>query len=886
MNFAHELIEILVAFGGGKGGEPGDVAVRFLLPTFFWAMLALVAFRECWRTRSRQDLAIGFAALAGMARELLMFSAEYGGLRGWFEFDALYRIYPPLEHGATMLSGVLIAAAFINYRLSRRQFAVAYLSVSLAAIALLYMATALTWPVFLDAHPRISFGLFWGDMAFRVAASLLMAVAIAILIRSRRQGIRTSDAALIGFLFLFLDEFLMIVNLLMNERHVGTFAPIRHNLHIWAIPCFLGAYWSDLKQSLRSALTAATEEKEKTRAILAGIGDGISIQDTNYKVLFQNEVHKEFIGDHVGELCYQGYEKRDTTCEGCPLSSSFRDGQVHRAERALPFPDGMHYFDITTSPIRDADGAIVAGVEAVREVTEQRRSRDMIEAERERLAVTLRSIGDAVIVTDVAGTVSMINKVAEHLTGWTNQEAAGRPLTEVFHIISEKTREVCANPVEKVITTGVICGLANHTALVRRDGTELIIEDSAAPIRDRESKTIGVVLVFRDTTAKHRMEEELGKMEKLQSVGLLAGGIAHDFNNLLTAIIGNISVAKMHMDKSGKAYLRLLEAEAASKRATDLTYQLLTFSKGGAPVRRATSVVNIIRECATFTLSGTNVAIQYVVADDIWTVDIDPGQISQVFNNLIINAVHAMPEGGLVTCSIDNVVLGENESPMLRAGTYVKIVLQDTGAGIPPEHLARVFEPYFTTKHTGSGLGLASSFSIVRRHDGYITAESKTGQGAAFHIHLPASRTKADVESPDPADLTPGRGRILVMDDERMVLDVAGEMLKDLGYEAAFAKDGQDAIAQYELAQRKGQRFAAVIMDLTIPGGMGGKEAAAKLRELDPVATMLVSSGYSNDPVMADYKKHGFAGVIVKPYTIDGLNRALREAMPRQGEAG
>ncbi|HEX8948030.1 MAG TPA: ATP-binding protein [Dissulfurispiraceae bacterium] len=508
-----------------------------------------------------------------------------------------------------------------------------------------------------------------------------------------------------------------------------------------------------------------------------------------------------------------------------------------------------------------------------------REREERLSEERERLAVTLRSIGDAVIVTDIEGIVTLLNTAAEKLTGWTMREAVGKPLTEVFHIINEKTRERCENPVEAVIKTGLVVGLANHTALIGRDGTEMVIEDSAAPIRDRNSATIGVVLVFRDVTEKRKTEEELLKVEKLQSVGLLAGGLAHDFNNLLTSIIGNISMAKIYTDAGGKAHERLEEAEKAARRATDLTYQLLTFSKGGVPIRKAASVVDIIRELASFTLSGTNVAQAFLVPGEIWNVDVDIGQMSQVFNNLIINAVQAMPGGGKISFILGNAVLSDDEIPPLQKGEYVRISVGDTGAGIPEEHLPRIFDPYFTTKEQGSGLGLASAYSIIRRHDGHITVESKVGAGTTFTIYLPASKNKLASEKTEGRGITTGHGRILVLDDEASVRNVAGEMLRTLGYEVEFATNGTEAIETYRKAAEAGNPFDAVILDLTIPGDMGGKEAVLKLREIDPNMKAIVSSGYSVDPVMAEYEVYGFKGVITKPYTIESFSRTLRETL-------
>ncbi|MBF0557380.1 MAG: transporter substrate-binding domain-containing protein [Nitrospirae bacterium] len=530
-------------------------------------------------------------------------------------------------------------------------------------------------------------------------------------------------------------------------------------------------------------------------------------------------------------------------------------------------------------PFLNEKGEITALLGITRDITEKKKAEDAIATEKERLAVTLRSIGDAVIVTDTDGVITLMNRVAEGLTGWTTDECLGKPLSEVFNIIDDTTRDRCESPVHKALSTGLVVGLANHTALIRKDGSEIIIADSAAAIRDKESKIIGVVLVFRDITAQYKTEAELQKMQKLESLGLLAGGLAHDFNNLLTGIMGNVGLAKMQFDKGHKAFDYLVKAEAATERAASLTQQLLTFAKGGEPIKRKASIANIVKESVEFALHGSNVRCEYMVPADLWNTEVDVGQMAQVFNNLIINAIHAMPNGGIVHISFDNILLAENQVPTLPCGDYVQIEFRDEGTGIAVEHLSKIFDPYFTTKKQGSGLGLTTIFSIINRHGGYITVKSKIGQGTTFYIYLPATRDLSPDECRKKDYVSLGHGRILVMDDESIVRDTAGEMLTALGYEIEFANDGGKAIELYAKAIREKQPFDAVMMDLTIPGGMSGKDAVKKLLEIDAAAKVIVSSGYSTDPIMSNYKEYGFKGVITKPYNISQVSQTISKVL-------
>ncbi|NOY40088.1 MAG: PAS domain S-box protein [Nitrospirae bacterium] len=510
---------------------------------------------------------------------------------------------------------------------------------------------------------------------------------------------------------------------------------------------------------------------------------------------------------------------------------------------------------------------------------ERSRAEERIAAEKERLAVTLQSIGDGVITTDTDGNIVLINKIAEELTGWSQEDAVKRPLTEIFHIINEKTGEPVENPAMKVLKTRGIVGFADKTVLKARDGTERIISDSAAPICDKEGKIIGVVLVLRDITEKLKLEGEILKTQKLESLGVLAGGIAHDFNNLLTAILGNISIAKTYIKPEDKTFERLTEAEKASLRAKGLTRQLLTFAKGGEVMKKTASVAEIIKDSSCFALRGSNVMCKVSIAEDLRPVEIDKAQFSQVIDNLIINAQQAMPKGGTVEVSAENISAVSEKMLPFQEGDFIKISIKDQGSGIPKKNLQKIFDPYFTTKKKGSGLGLAITYSIIKKHDGYITVESKPGTGTTFHIYLPASLRQSPTEVNSNERVYNGWGKILIMDDEGIVRDVAGQMLRLIGYEVEFTADGSEMLEVYKKARESGEPYDAVIMDLTVPGGMGGKDAISKLVEICPGVKAIVSSGYSNDPIMADYRKYGFCGVVTKPYKLQQLSQVLYEVL-------
>jgi PAS domain S-box-containing protein len=384
--------------------------------------------------------------------------------------------------------------------------------------------------------------------------------------------------------------------------------------------------------------------------------------------------------------------------------------------------------------------------------------------------------------------------------------------------------------------------------------------------------------IARDITEQRKLQNEQIKNQKLESLGVLAGGIAHDFNNILTGIVGSISLARMLLEHSHQASGLLVQAEDACQRAADLAQQLLTFARGSQPIKKLVTARRIIEASASLVLRGSRAQSVITVADDLKALEVDEGQLSQAFNNIIINAAQAMPEGGVITISAENAVLGEVNDQSLPSGTYVKFSFTDTGCGISVENQKNIFDPYFTTKASGNGLGLASVHSIISKHAGHIDVSSREGVGTTFVVLLPASDRQAE-ETKIELSVLPGRkhthGPILVMDDEEVIRKLAAEMLLTLGYEVQTCSSGEQAITIYHAAMTAEVPFAAVIMDLTVPGGMGGKEAARRILELDPTAYLIVSSGYSNDPVMAGYTKFGFSATLAKPYNIIGLEKIL-----------
>lgn len=623
---------------------------------------------------------------------------------------------------------------------------------------------------------------------------------------------------------------------------------------------------------------AVNESERKFRSLFESIIDPVNVIDKEFRVVMTNKQFMELKGlsrdEIIDKHCYNVYQGRETKCDFCVADEIFSKRKPDVVEKQLFLPDGSsRIFEIHGYPIFDEKGEVYQVFEILRDITERKQHQEMVEAEKERLSVTLRSIGDGVITTDTSGKILLMNKVAENLTGWTAEEARGKQISNVFKVINALTRQPCENPVEKVLNQGSIVELANHTHLISKDGREMIITDSGAPIRDRNSRIIGVVLVFRDVTEKQKLLENLQKTQKLDLLSVIAGGIAHDFNNLLGGIFGYIEMAK-GITSDEKVLKCLSKAVKVYDRAKNLTQQLLAFTKGGLPVKKTGSLALLLREASQFALSGSSVSCEFAFPDDLWLCDFDENQIGQVIDNIVINAKQSMPLGGKVFIRAENVFTNESMHFFCKGG-YVKVSFMDNGCGIPKENMHKIFDPFFTTKKGGSGLGLATAYSILQKHDGYIEVESEYGEGSTFNLYIPASARLISELSKKELPVHKGKGKVLVMDDEEFNLEIAGEMLSNMGYEVVCAKNGEEAVALFKSAYLEKRSFDIVILDLTIQGGIGGKEVIKELVKLKPFVFSIASSGYSNDPVMASPKSFGFTGSIIKPYKRNELEEVL-----------
>jgi PAS domain S-box-containing protein len=519
--------------------------------------------------------------------------------------------------------------------------------------------------------------------------------------------------------------------------------------------------------------------------------------------------------------------------------------------------------------IRDNKNRPINYAFVITDITEMKGAEKALRESEERYRLLVETMNEGLVVVDEDNRITYCNSRFCEMIQYECTASLGRSIGD---FLDEKNREIVDIESEKRKE-------GDHSTYEvefrRSDGHSVPVTVSPRPIFNSEGEYIGSFAIITDISYRKRTEHELLKTSKIESLGVFAGGIAHDFNNFLTAIIGNISILKINMNKNSENFEILKDAQKAAIRAKNLTQQLLTFSKGGKPVKKVTPVENLLKESASFVLSGSNIVLKFDISKGIWDAEIDEGQMSQVFHNLVINARQAMPGGGVIRIFAENISLSGEERLPLSAGDYIRIIFQDNGPGIKSENINNIFDPFFTTKEEGSGLGLAISYSIIKKHDGDISVESKPGTGTIFTLYLPARKNIPQNETEEQKKRYRGSGRILVMDDDKSIVNTVSKMLKFFGFRVDSAADGKDAIIKYKKALATEDPYRMVILDLTIPGKMGGRDAVNELKNIDPDVKAVVSSGYSNDPVMANYSEYGFTAVVKKPFIIEELEDVL-----------
>jgi len=495
-----------------------------------------------------------------------------------------------------------------------------------------------------------------------------------------------------------------------------------------------------------------------------------------------------------------------------------------------------------------------------------------LQKETARLQAILVSIADGIVVTDENGIITSINASALKLFGLHN-DVIGKQFKEHCKIYNAKTNTHYPDPVTQVLSSEKPVSLFRHT-IIRNNGDIFHTHIICTPLYVA-NKIDGCIVDIRDITDLVRYEEELIKTAKYESLSIFAGGIAHDFNNMLSAILGNISIIEQLSPDNERIRKALERSHKAVMKARDLTTQLLAFSKGGAPVKASTSLINIIKDTAEFVLSGSPIRCNFEFENDLHNAFVDTTQISQVIHNIILNARQAIKGQGTITITAKNVTLDNPELPI--KGNFIEISIHDTGEGIPADIMPYIFDPFFTTRDGGHGLGLSIAYSIVKKHDGHITVNSSK-EGTLFTIYLPVALTD-EIKDKEITDFccTPAESHILIMDDDALIAESLNEMLSLQGCTAVIATNGDDAIKAFKDAKKQNKPFTFAILDLTIKGGKGGVEIVNELRKLNPSCKLIATTGYTNEPIIANFREYGFDAILRKPFTMDEVIRILSQ---------
>ena len=615
--------------------------------------------------------------------------------------------------------------------------------------------------------------------------------------------------------------------------------------------------------------------------IFNAIGHPTVIIDVNHRIIAANSATISLTGmpnsGIIGRQCYEIFHGKGSSspARGCPMEQMIHSGRLETTEMALEALNGI--FLVSCTPILNDRGELEKVIHIATDISERKKAENALRASEATFRTTLESIPFDVFVLNRDGSYIMQNSVSRQ---WWGEIVGKRPedITDdpaKLAIWRSNNQRALAGEVVKAEESFVINDEVRH------------VYNIIAPVRDGDEVN-GIVGMNIDITenkrVKQALDEQLQQTQRMESIGTLAGGIAHDFNNLLQGVFGYLQMARLLIDDRKKAIGMLEQAEQALMMSVNLSSQLLTFAKGGKPVKKQIGLKPVIDNSVKFALSGAWAEANLDIAADLWQVMADEGQLAQVIQNIVLNANEAQPNGGTIAITAVNVNIPKGMKQALPdGGRYVLIAVRDSGLGIPPQHLTRIFEPYFTTKQRGSGIGLATSYSIIKNHGGTIEVASETNKGSTFSIYLPAAETDGQTaNSAVIGKVAPHLGRILLLDDEEVVRTVVMEMLTALGHEVECAAEGKEAIEKFLLARKTGRSFDLLIFDLTVKGGMGGEEAIRRIQEIEPHVTAVVSSGYSDSPVLSDFRAYGFSASLQKPFTIEAVNDCLNTLLGKQ----
>ncbi|UYP45889.1 Sensor histidine kinase RcsC [Candidatus Lokiarchaeum ossiferum] len=529
----------------------------------------------------------------------------------------------------------------------------------------------------------------------------------------------------------------------------------------------------------------------------------------------------------------------------------------------------IHWLRTIVFPIKNDQNLMQNIVVIHQDITAYKKSLQIIQENQRKYNDLFNNSRDAIILHEISGKIIEANQSALNLFGYTREELLSF-VTDDLHPTDKKI-------LQKNLTNEFLSGSRGlYEIIMQRKNGETFESNVTASIISLDGEKF-IQAIIRDISEQKRRDSEQLRSQKIESIALLAGGIAHDFNNILVGILGNVNYMQLEDDVSNEMLDSLRDIEKATLRATDLTKQLLTFSKGGAPLKKTHDILSIIEESLSFVMRGSKSKCVVEKNSEIPVVEVDAGQMNQVFNNLLINANQAMIDGGTILISLEVIELVNSVDVPLADGNYIHISIKDQGEGISLDTQQHIFEPYFTTKKKGNGLGLATCYSIIKRHGGYITFESQMAIGTTFHIYLPISEKEIRNNLKKSALKQEFQGKVIIMDDDPMILKILSKILTKFGLSVDIAYDGEELLRKYANSIKNNEKYRLVIMDLTIPGGIGGKETISELKKIDPDVIAIVSSGYSNDPILANYKKYGFSQVLNKPYTIDSIKHVLSE---------